>query len=334
MFKKILIHTKKSIKLIMLLVIAVFLIIGTVSYFFKPTYRVTIGGKQVGYTANKSQLQTKISEYMKNGDGNDVAFVQVEELPEYQLCLLKRDIVTNDDEIFEKIKTEGTAYYRYYAICENQEEKAYVSSFSEAENVVNSLKEKNSANMETLAISEKYETENKELVTAEAAISTLYKEPVKEPVAVASTNKVTTKGTVNTNTTISKANTNIGISLIKPVSGIITSRFSESSRIRSSRHTGLDIATSAGTPVKAAAGGTVTFAGNKGSYGKMVVITHGNGVQTYYAHCSKLYVSAGQTVGQGATIAAVGTTGNSTGPHLHLEVRVNGVAYNPQNYVY
>ncbi len=66
----------------------------------------------------------------------------------------------------------------------------------------------------------------------------------------------------------------------------------------------------------------------------MIVISHGNGVQTYYAHCSKLYAKVGQQVSQGQSIAAVGSTGNSTGPHLHLEVRVNGVAYNPQNYVY
>ena len=66
----------------------------------------------------------------------------------------------------------------------------------------------------------------------------------------------------------------------------------------------------------------------------MIVITHGNGVQTYYGHCSKLIASVGQEVSQGQVIAAVGSTGNSTGPHLHLEIRVNGVAYNPQNYLY
>ena len=66
----------------------------------------------------------------------------------------------------------------------------------------------------------------------------------------------------------------------------------------------------------------------------MLVIDHGNGVQTYYAHCNSLVASTGQYVSQGQLIAYMGSTGNSTGPHLHLEVRVNGVCQNPQNYVY
>lgn len=66
----------------------------------------------------------------------------------------------------------------------------------------------------------------------------------------------------------------------------------------------------------------------------MVKISHGNGVETVYGHCSKLLVSVGQTVTQGQVIANVGSTGDSTGPHLHLEVRKNGVIYDPQNYVY
>ena len=65
-----------------------------------------------------------------------------------------------------------------------------------------------------------------------------------------------------------------------------------------------------------------------------MVITHSNGVQTYYGHCSKLYFSAGATVSQGQTVAAVGSTGNSTGPHLHLEIRINGTHVNPQKYLY
>ena len=66
----------------------------------------------------------------------------------------------------------------------------------------------------------------------------------------------------------------------------------------------------------------------------MIKISHGNGVETVYAHCSQLNVSKGQSVSQGQVIGKVGSTGRSTGPHLHLEIRVNGVLYNPQNYVY
>ena len=331
MFKKVMIHTRRSIKFVILFMLAAFLIIGAVAFLYKPTYSVFINGEQVGYTENKSELQRRINDYVENGDGSseNIAFVQVDNLPEYKLCLLKKNIVTNDDEIFNKVKEQGITYYRYYAIAENQEEKVYVSKFQEAEEIVNGLKEKNSTNISNITIVEKYETEVKDFVTSQEAISKLYVEPVK----IVKVAKKTT-GTVNTSTNISSKKADIGISLIRPVSGTITSRFAASSRIRVSSHTGLDIATASGTPIKAAASGTVTFSGRKGSYGYMVVISHGNNVQTYYAHCSKLYVSAGQTVTQGQTIAAVGSTGNSTGPHLHLEVRVNGVAYNPKNYVY
>lgn len=336
MFKKIMIHTKRGIKFIVLFMIASFLIVGAVAFLYKPTYSVYINNEQVGYTENRTELQHKINSYIENGeDSSNVAFVQVGNLPEYKLCLLKRNVVTNDDEIFNKIKEQGVTYYRYYAITEDQEEKLYVSSFEEAENVVNQLKEKNSSNIEKMSIVEKYETDLKELVSTEEAVSKLYVEAPKViQVAQKSTGRYESTGTVNTSLTTSTAKANIGINLIRPVSGVISSRFGVRSSIRKSSHTGLDIATSAGTPIAAAASGTVTFSGYKGSYGNMLVISHGNGVQTYYCHCSKLYVSAGTQVSQGQKIAAVGSTGNSTGPHLHLEVRINGVAYNPQNYLY
>ena len=337
MFKKVIIHTKRGIKFVLLFFIATFLIIGAVAFLYKPTYSVAINGEQVGYTGNKVVLQKRINEYIKNGEGdNNTAFVQVNNLPEYKLCLLKKNIVTNDEEIFSKIKEQGITYYRYYAILDNQEEKMYVANFEEAEKVVNGLKEKESSNINNITIAEKYETEMKELTTSDDAVSKLYVEPIKTVTVASKTevNKNTATGSVNTAGTTSNGRANISIALIRPVSGTITSRFGAASSIRSSSHTGLDIAAATGTPIVAAASGTVTFSGYKGSYGNMIVISHGNGVQTYYGHCSKLYVSAGTTVSQGQTIATVGSTGNSTGPHLHLEGRVNGVAYNPQNYVY
>ena len=329
MLKKVFIHVRKSIKLVILLSISLFLVIGLVAYIFKPTYRVLLDGEQIGFTSNKGKLQAKINDYVKNGDGQSVAYVQIEKLPEYQLCLLKRGIVTNDDEIYDKVKNQGSTYYRYYAITDNQEEKVYVSNFEEAEGVVAKLKEKNSSNINNISILEKYETEKKEFKEEEAAVNELYVAP-----KVAKRKTVTSRGTANTSYNVSGGKADIGISLIRPVNGIITSRFGESSRIRSSRHTGLDIANSTGTPIKAAASGTVTFAGRKGSYGNLLIISHGNGVQTYYGHCNSLKASVGQQVSQGQVIATMGNTGNSTGPHLHLEVRKDGVAYNPQNYVY
>ena len=104
MLKKVLVHARKSLKFATLLGIAAFLIIGLVAYFFKPTYRVILNNEQIGYTSDKGKLQAKINDYIKNGDGQNVAFVQVDLMPEYQLCLLKRGIVFNDDEIYEKVK--------------------------------------------------------------------------------------------------------------------------------------------------------------------------------------------------------------------------------------
>ena len=334
MFKKVLIHTRRTIKLVILISVALLFILGIIATFYKISYSVNINGEMVGYTNNKSKLQSKINDYIENGDNENTAFVQVENLPEYSICLLKRNVDTDDDKIFELVKNDGLTYYRYYAILENQEEKIYVSNFSDAENIVNKLKEKSSSNIENITISEKYETELKDMTSVEEAVAKLYVEPKSIMVASNKSTKKTSTGSVNTATSISGGKVSLGISLVKPVSGTISSRFGARSRVRSSAHTGLDIATSTGTPVVAAASGTVTFSGWKGSYGYLMVITHSNGVQTYYGHCSKLYYSAGQTVSKGQKIAAVGNTGNSTGPHLHFEIRVNGVAYNPQNYLY
>lgn len=94
-------------------------------------------------------------------------------------------------------------------------------------------------------------------------------------------------------------------------------------------HTGLDLAAPTGSPIYASDGGTVIRAGYYGGYGNCLDIDHGNGRVTRYAHCSKLLVSSGEQVYQRQQIALVGSTGNSTGPHLHFEVRLNGSAVNP-----
>ena len=101
----------------------------------------------------------------------------------------------------------------------------------------------------------------------------------------------------------------------------------------STNHKGIDFAAATGTPIYAAAAGTVISAGYAGNAGNLLVINHGNGLLTYYMHCSKIYVSAGQKVSKGQNVAAVGTTGNSTGLHLHFQVMLNGTPVNPANYL-
>jgi murein DD-endopeptidase MepM/ murein hydrolase activator NlpD len=118
--------------------------------------------------------------------------------------------------------------------------------------------------------------------------------------------------------------------LIWPVNGPVTSGFG----MRWGRmHTGIDIAVPTGTPVHASASGTVVYAGWMSGYGYLVAIDHGNGLATAYAHNSSLLVAVGQHVAQGDTISLSGSTGHSTGPHVHFEVRVNGVPVDPLLYL-
>ncbi len=98
-------------------------------------------------------------------------------------------------------------------------------------------------------------------------------------------------------------------------------------------HTGIDIAAPKGTPIKVAADGIVKFAGRKDGYGNVVVVAHADGTETVYAHASEIFVKEGQTVGGGTIVAAVGSTGKSTGPHLHFEVLQNGERIDPKRFL-
>lgn len=323
--KNVFVHIRSSLKLLLILAVSAIIILAIVKFVYRPMYSVTFNGEFVGYVQDKDKLENRIKEYMKTGEGSNVAFVDIPTLPEYKVCLLKKDKVASDNEIYEMVKATGTTYYKYYAITVGNEDKIYVPNKETAEEVITKLKDKNSSNKSKLSITEKCETEMKEFTEVDKAVKDLYVEPVRKTY-VATTGSVGAYGGTN-----SANGVNIGIYLSKPTTGTITSRFG----VRGSgMHTGMDIANAQGTNIYASASGTVKFTGWFGGYGNLVIVTHGNGVDTYYAHCNTILVSAGQQVSQGQLIAKMGNTGNSSGPHLHLEVRVNGVAQNPQTYVY
>ncbi|MEA3398669.1 MAG: M23 family metallopeptidase [Patescibacteria group bacterium] len=186
------------------------------------------------------------------------------------------------------------------------------------------------------SIAKKYDIEKEKILTANslAAQSTLQ---IDQKLLIPNGRKITYSS--YTPTTYS------GISAIKkivkspnaaPAPGNKMNWPTEGSRITqyySWRHHGLDIANKNGTPIYAADAGTIEMLGWGTGYGNQIIINHGGGKKTRYAHLSKFYVKKGQKVGKGETIAAMGSTGWSTGPHLHFEVIINGVKYNPLNYI-
>lgn len=323
--KRLLIGLRTSIKLIALFAVSSIIFVAIIMSIYKPIYSVTFNGEEIGYSENKATLQKKILNFMESGKGEDnLAFVQIDPMPSYKLCFLKRGIETNDDEIYEKIVSTGIPYYNFYAVAVNGEERLYVSSFEEADEIVNKLKDKDSKNANQLSIISKYEIQKQEFTSIETAVVDLYENKI-TPEIRANMGRVTRAGNGG------KSYKAVSVKFVKPIRATITSRFGSR---WGTTHKGLDFGASTGTPIKAAAEGTVTFAGwNSGGYGYLVIISHGNGVQTYYGHCSELLCKVGDYVYAGDNIAKVGNTGDSQGSHLHFEIRVNDVAYNPEYYI-
>ena len=249
----------------------------------------------------------------------------MKEKPEYELKLVDRTLKTNDDQIVNEIQENLLITYKYYEIAFNNEKINSVNTIEEAEELIKQIKDDNEEKELDLSIIEKYTQNEKEVNTSEIEIAKQKCEDKIEKTIEEQKKEEKEESTPKVN----------GIKLaLKPISGTITSRYGESSTLRKSTHTGLDIAATTGTPIKVVADGVVTNASYSGSYGNLVKISHGDGVETWYAHTSKMYVTVGQKVSAGDTIAAVGSTGNSTGAHLHFEIRINGNYINPQKYLY
>ena len=134
-----------------LIIIAAALIISIVSCFYKITYSVNLNGEFIGYTNNRAELQEKINKYMEQDEEQNIAFIDITRLPEYTLCLVKKSEQENDEEIFSKVTGLGTVYYEYYTILEGTEEKYYVATKEQAEEIINKLTDKKSSNINKIS---------------------------------------------------------------------------------------------------------------------------------------------------------------------------------------
>ena len=314
--KKLKFYTKETIKFFNIALIAIGFIIAIILIKYKPMYEVKIEGTTIGYVENKKSLNEKIQENVENYSKENIESAELTATPEYELKLVNKSQEENEDEVIIALQNELEITYKYYEIASNNEVIENVKDEETAEKLVNEIKELSNNEVE-LTINEKTTKALEEIQIDDLEVA-----------------KENTVEKLNIDTTESIADIN-GIKVATlPVTGTISSRYGVSSKIRVSTHTGLDIAATTGTPIKVVADGTVTFAAYSGSYGYLVKVDHGNGVETWYGHTSKMLVKEGQAVKAGDTIALVGSTGNSTGPHLHFEVRINGEHVNPQKYLY
>ena len=269
------------------------------------SYAITYKGQNIAYLSNMEKAEDAISKLNKNSNNNDLGILQV--YSDNYDEISAQETETAIKNISKLIKKQDKNKVKL-ASNNNNKRITDATNVKDEEKVTNKKKDNNDTSKKV----SKNKTNKKEKITS---------------------NKTKTKKTTSEKTSTKK----LVVGLSKPLNGIITSRYGgrrSPGGIGSTNHKGLDIAAKRGTTIKVAAGGTVKFAGYKGSLGNLVIIDHGNGMQTYYGHCSKIYVKKGQKVETGEKIAAVGSTGAATGPHLHFEIHIKGATVNPQNYLY
>lgn len=285
-------------------------------------YEIKVGQKTVGYIKEKNEINNYIESTINKNE--NIAFIDLKEDVSYNLKLVSRN-ENNKENVITQIEDNLNIEYTTYAITYNKENIAYTSTMEKAEEVIDDL-ETEKIDTDNVGILQVYSDRYEDIKVDSS-------EEIIKKISTAIEEKKTEK-----NIKIAKNNnSNNSIFTVKPISGVITSRYGHRSSpggIGSTNHKGMDISAKAGTTIRAAATGTVKFAGYKGSLGNLVIIKSEKGIETYYGHCSKIYVKKGQKVTAGDKIAAVGQTGAATGPHLHLEIHVNGKVINPQKYLY
>ena len=315
--------------------------IGFMAWKFKFVYMVEMGGVELGLVNDKDKFEKDIKDTLENLE-EPVVSAKLQENPKYSLRLVdKDDIDVDDNYVFAKVEEKIEKTYRYYNIKEDDKLLAKVSTKEEKDNLLKELEE--AKQVKDLKVEEE-QTKEYYIISYEEAkqlastnVDNIENEKksklAKEKIEKRNTNivkNIRRGGTVSASSS-SNASAMLGsLSFRRPLN---SSRVS-AGYLGYPGHRGIDFPSPQGTPVMAAESGTVTTVmySNK-SYGNRVIIDHGNGISTLYGHNSTIGVSLGQKVSKGQTIAGVGSTGNSTGNHVHFEIRINGKPINPTSYV-
>lgn len=259
--------------------------------------------------------EQKVHEQKNNGEIIDWRFDKERFVNSLRTTTIVKDI---NADLEQKIKNCITINFNQYELKIGDNNTTF---YFKSEKEANDYRDKIKATTEIAKV-----TVQEVKVTSQADLDKKYAE-ITKPIAVANTNKRTTQITSRAGT-FSRAEAKG----ILPISNYvyISSGYRTSHR---PNHTGTDFAANYGTNILAWKSGTVTRASWNGGYGKCIEVSHGNGFSTRYAHCSSFNVSVGQVVLQGQVIGFVGSTGNSTGNHLHFEVMINGVFQSPLSYI-
>ncbi|MBR3673566.1 MAG: peptidoglycan DD-metalloendopeptidase family protein [Clostridia bacterium] len=274
---------------------------------------VVLSGNLMNFISNQDLIK-------QAADYDNKLITEVEEL---------KTSLQNEKEEIEKVKAEKEQKTQELQSLKSQKEQ-------KAANLTEEQKKLESQLSEYKAQAEQYAALERQAIAKEEAAKKAAEEAARKAAASKSSSSSSNTSTSSSSNTVVSSYSGGKLGWPVPSSSRITSQYGY--RILfgvKDFHTGIDIGAAQGTNIVAAESGTVILAsyGWNGGYGNYVIINHGNGITTRYAHASKLYVSVGQTVSKGQVIAAVGETGNAYGAHLHFETRLNGVHKNPLNYL-
>lgn len=309
-----------TISLVLICSAVVFTLLNT----YKPVVKAYINGEYIGYFASEQQFDEVYNQLVtekQNIDPNVKTYLESE--PTFETSYVKNTLLA-EQNVYTNLRAQVKTEYTIYNVTVDGEEKMTFSSKDDAEKYSEDLKTE--VSKLDIAINEEKVDELGEITTVERADAILKdivdrNKPVETP-------KVTITYPVYVPTIGATSVPATGSGVWPTVERRINCHW-----MGYTGHTGTDIGGAIGTAIYAYRSGTVTFSGWGNGYGKYVVINHGDGMTTYYAHCSELLVTAGEQVTEGQMIAKIGMTGYTTGPHLHFEIRYNGVPVNAYPYI-